>query len=211
MEKGKNNINNGVNIIIAVFILEVVGLIIALFLVLNGNLTLRFDNFPTRDNQEQPPVETKKETTNIAKTYTYESIKGLYKEKNVVDQEREKDTTLAPKERYLLLNQNGTFYYQLPVRTASGYYGNYKIEGNKIILTYWFYVSSAIKSLNDNETKTNTIIINEDGTIKDSYAPNYNNVKEEISLTQADNSEYEKLKDSLDLHKTISAYLKNNN
>ena len=107
MEKGKNNINNGVNIIIAVFILEVVGLIIALFLVLNGNLTLRFDNFPTRDNQEQPPVETKKETTNIAKTYTYESIKGLYREKNVVDQEREKDTTLAPKERYLLLNQNG--------------------------------------------------------------------------------------------------------
>lgn len=104
-------------------------------------------------------VESKK--TDEKKTYTYENISGTY-DANI------KAEGLVEEAFYGLdLYGNGIYKYEYGVVAPSGTIGNYKIEGNKIILNELFATASDVSTRVIKENKTITLTINEDGSITD--------------------------------------------
>lgn len=95
------------------------------------------------------------------KTYTYENISGTY-DANI------KAEGLAEDAFYGLdLYENGIYKYEYGVMAPSGTIGNYKIEGNKIILNELFATASDVSTRVIKENKTITLTINEDGSLTD--------------------------------------------
>lgn len=181
MEKEKNNINNGVNIIIAVFVLEVVGLIIVLFLVLNDNLTLRFDNIPSNDNQTTPPVETIPNNHKTVDNNTLEENDTYVGEytytKNYEDNNVEYKATLS-------LEKDGTFYIKETATMKKYYYGTYEVFGDTLKLNYIFEWANAKDSYSTMNKKVECSIKN--NTI--SSTKNVFSSEKDITLTKTSNN-----------------------
>ena len=108
-----------------------------------------------------PPANT--QAVETPKTYTYKDIKGQYKysEKIKIEEDYQPECIYD-----LRLNDDGTFHYEVFVDTPDGYYGNYFIEGNEIVLNTLFSHGSGAGFGFKN--KTFKLKINSDGTITDS-------------------------------------------
>lgn len=192
-EKAKNN--NGL----------VVGVLIGLFLSLIVGVTLFLTNtisFNTKlvDNCATPAVE-----DNI--TYTYNDVKGLYKYvgSTVTNNGEEYNPTFQ-----LYLYENGTFSYDLSTALDPNVYlGNYIIDGNNIKLNIIFRQGSGVGVTPKSETQT--LVINEDGSITGVESPITEINSSDIKLVKTtDNSEKEFL-DNNDFSKIIDHTFEYNN
>lgn len=115
---------------------------------INDNINLQ------EDESNKNIINTEKENEvaeSNKKVYTYEEIKGVYGYKGKNKEE-------------LYLKEDGTYNYEgNDTNVSYGYFGNYIIEGNKILLNQMFEHGSDIGvSVNEKQIKGT---INEDGTI----------------------------------------------
>ena len=187
-EKEKNNTQNWVNTLIAIFIFELIGLIIAIFLIINGTLELRYKSISTKNIKEQPPIEEVDTNNNVSNTkYTYDTIKGLYNYNQTFKLDGENVT-----EKFdLLLNEDGTYYYVNSLRVGIRSIGNYIIKDNTIILNKLLNVTDGPGLAPSFETIKLTIISNSEITFN--TKTNYNSGNnQDITLTKTNEEEKEK-------------------
>ena len=114
---------------------------------INDNINLQ------EDESNKNTIETEKENEvaeSNSKVYTYEEIKGVYGYKGKNKEE-------------LYLKEDGTYNYEENQDAAYGYFGNYIIDGNKILLNQMFYHGSDLGIGVDEKQIKGTI--DEDGTI----------------------------------------------
>lgn len=81
---------------------------------------------------------------------------------------------------HLELYKNGVFVYTFNKYAESGSMGNYVVDGDKIILTYWFNTGSDVSLGFTKGTKT--LYINSDGSITDSKVNSF--VKDELKISE---------------------------
>ena len=115
----------------------------------------------TSENQSQNiNTPAKEEQKSLSKNFS--EITGIYTTKleNLKDSGEESTATVQ-----LTLYENGIFSYRFSQYAPIGTFGNYMIDGDKIILTNWFNTASDVSLTVTKGTKTLTI--NSDGSITD--------------------------------------------
>ena len=141
-------------------------IVVLVILVLGLGGYLIYDKVIDKIGKEEVKEESDKQNEIIEqKEYTYESIKGLYKNttETTMNVDDEKINLVASYNLYLY--DNGTFNYRYGTMTRMGYIGNYIIKDNTIILNYLFSTGNDMGISVTNGSKT--LIINEDGSITD--------------------------------------------
>ena len=105
--------------------------------------------------------------TNI-KSYSYNDIKGAYEYTGQKVYDESRNVNITP-EYKLYLYENGMFYYNYNTQPGGGKIGNYIINNNTIILNNLFVTNMDVALTVINET--NTLKINEDGSLIDNNQP----------------------------------------
>lgn len=157
---------------------KVVLIVILLLALLGVSGYVVYDKFISKENDEKySKLETKynklekqykelkeneKQENTQPAAYNYSNIKGLYAfTGNVVGE-------VTP-EYKLNLYENGMFYYNYNTQPGGGKIGNYIINNNTIVLNYLFSTNMDVSLTTLNET--NTLIINQDGSLTDNNQP----------------------------------------
>ena len=107
----------------------------------------------TSENQSQNiNTPAKEEQKSLSKNFS--EITGIYTTKleNLKDSGEESTATVQ-----LTLYENGIFSYRFSQYAPIGTFGNYMIDGDKIILTNWFNTASDVSLTVTKGTKTLTI------------------------------------------------------
>lgn len=170
-----------------------------------GNDYLDNNETKVEDDNQSEETESKQDDENRADektTYTYSSIKGMYKGTAKDNFETNKDRNYE-----LSLYEDGTFSYINYVSFDSGVSGNYIVVDDNIILNYLFIVGNDPAMAATEGQKL--LKINEDGTITDSKPVNSNSTKLVLKKT-SDNNEYKEGVNYSDAYKNNFLYNKTN-
>lgn len=153
MRTKKNS--TGVLILLVIFIV--------LTLLLGGYIV--YDKVLSKNETPENPntninTPTKEDQKSLSKNFS--EITGIYTTKfeNLKSEGDESTATMQ-----LTLYENGIFSYRFNQYAPYGTFGNYIIDGDKIILTNWFNTASDVSLTVTKGTKTLTI--NSDGSITD--------------------------------------------
>ena len=200
MEENNNKVSVKINKIwIFIGILVVITIVANLYVMTNNKTQSSEDrNFETGKNENAVSTRVEKidetsesfnstsnniiENNNEAKTYTYSSVKGLYKGTAKDNFESNDDRNYE-----LYLYEDGTFSYSNFVSFESGVTGNYIIVDASIILNYLFTTGND-PAMGATEGQK-LLKINEDGIITDSNPINSNSNNLVLKKT-SDNNEY---------------------
>ena len=139
-EKKKSNV--GLIVFLVILVLGLAGYICYdKFLSTNNNLKCK-ENKCNCSNTANNDTEITNNDTNAK--YTYEDIAGIYECKVVPTKEEAPDGDVDnfTYNGELDLLSDGTIYFTDGIMSASGYIGNYVIDGNQIKVTIWFTFGS---------------------------------------------------------------------
>ena len=158
--------------LIGCLIFIIVILIVFIVLLMTGTISLSNNKCKTEiaTNDNNTAEVTNNSINDEAKTEEIKTINDVVGEYEVkIDNikfdglsEEEMDTYYA----HLTLYKNGIFTYRAAYRTPYGSLGNYVVNGNKIILNYWYNTGSSVQ-LNIVKGEK-SLVINEDNSITDS-------------------------------------------
>lgn len=184
-------------------------IIILAILVLGLGGYLVYDKVIDKDVKGEVKEESGKQNEIIEqKEYTYESVKGLYK--NTTETTINVDGEINLVARYdLYLYDNGTFNYRYGTMTRMGYMGNYIIKDNTIVLNYLFSTGNDMGISVTNGSKT--LIINDDGSITDDKQDLITLSLTSIKLEKATANEEIEFLNENDFSKVLNDYYISNN
>ena len=150
--------SKGKTVLIVFLILIIIGL--------GGYLV--YDKVLNTKNEPTTVEDSTKTNESNIKAYDYNNIKGLYTYKGTSVYSEANDGNITP-EYKLYLYENGMFFYDYAYLAGEGKIGNYIIANNTIILNNLFDTHSDVSlTVIDG---TNTLTINEDGSLTDNNQP----------------------------------------
>lgn len=134
-------------------ILTTLTIILAILVITIGSYII-YDNFIIDNNNLANNNNNNDISNNTENTYTYNNIAGVYSALVTFDDPNSEEDNAN---FTLSLSNNGTFEYVRSQHAPIGIIGNYIIDGNKIVLNYWFNNASGTDLWVTEGTKTLTI------------------------------------------------------